>query len=188
MGEAPPSTREIFLAFFKVGALSFGGVYSMLSFFDREFVEKRGWVSRAEYTEGVAIGQMTPGPPIINTGVYIGYRLRGARGAAAATAGLVLPGFVLVLLLGYLYVMHSEKVFMRPVLKGVGAAVVGLLLSVVLKMSRESLRRLTDWGIALCAFAALLVFHVNPILLLVAAGASGWLVYRRAGRGDDAGI
>src|SRR5512135_1247857 len=135
-----PDNRKIFLVFLKMGAFAFGGVYSMLSFFQREIVDRHRWLSQEEFTEGVAIGQMTPGPPIVNTGIFVGYRLRGPKGALVATLGQVFPGLLLVLLLGYLYLKYKEAPLFGSVLKGVGAAVVGLLASIVHKMGMQIFR------------------------------------------------
>jgi hypothetical protein len=77
--------KKIFLAFLKIGTFSFGGVYSMIAFFERELVDKRKWITPEEFVESFAIGQMTPGPPIVNTGICIGYKLRKLWGALAAT-------------------------------------------------------------------------------------------------------
>jgi chromate transporter len=175
---APPSPGALFLVFLKMGAFGFGGVYSMLSLFERELVERRGWLTSAEFAEGVAIGQLTPGPPIVNTGVFVGYRLAGLRGAIAATVGQVLPGFLLVLALAVLYGQLRSSPLVAGALRGVGAAVVGLLASVVLRMGR---RVLDGWGpvlLALAAFALLAFARANPLLLVAAAGAAGWLLFR----------
>ena len=175
-----PSHRQIFFVFLKMGAFAFGGVYSMLSFFQRELVDKHKWLSQEDFTEGVAIGQMTPGPPIINTGIFVGYRLRGPKGALAATAGQVLPGFVLVIGLAYVYNEYRETPFFGPVLKGVGAAVVGLLLSVVYRMGRQLVK---GRGAALFAVVGFLLLHFlkfNPIALIALSGLAGYLMYGRS--------
>jgi len=174
-----PSLRAIFLVFLKVGAFAFGGVYSMLSFFQRELVDRRKWVDQEHFVEAVAVGQMTPGPPIINTGIFIGYRLRGGAGAVAATAGQVLPGFLLVLLLAYLYTEFKTIPALGSALRGVGAAVVGLLASVVLKMGKGVLDSRRAVLFAAGAFALLYLAKVNPIALIVLSGLLGYLSYGR---------
>ena len=176
-----PTIKDIFLVFLKMGAFAFGGVYSMLSFFQRELVDKHKWLTQEEFTEGVAIGQMTPGPPIINTGIFVGYRLRGRNGALAATAGQVLPGFVLVVALAYFYFRYRETPAFGPVLKGIGAAVVGLLLSVIVRMLRQLVR---DRSAALFAVSGFILLHflkVNPIALIALSGTIGYGLYGRRG-------
>lgn len=174
-----PSVKDIFLAFLKAGTLAFGGVYSMLSMFEREFVEKRQWVTSDEYLEAVALGQMTPGPPIVNTGICLGYRLGRLAGALAATIGQTFPGIVTAILLAAFYTRAADNVLLKCVMKGIGAAVVGLLASVVLRMARKSLKEPKAIGFAVCAFVALFAFKVNAILVILAACALGLLVYRQ---------
>jgi chromate transporter len=174
-----PSLATIFLVFLKMGTFAFGGVYSMLSFFQRELVDRRRWLTQEEFAEGVAIGQMTPGPPIVNTGIFVGYHLRGARGALAATAGQVLPGFLLVLVLALVYGRFRSTPLLGGVLKGVGAAVVGLLGSVVLKMGRQVIDGKRAGILAVAAFVLLAFAHANPLLLISVAGLTGYLLYGR---------
>lgn len=183
VGRDAPSVRQVFLVFLKIGAVAFGGVYSMLAFFQRELVDKRNWLGHDEFAEAVSIGQVTPGPPIVNTGIYIGYRIRGLKGALAATAGLVLPGFFIVLGLGVVYMRYRGMAAVGPVLKAVGAAVVGLLLSVVYKMGISLVRGRADMLFAASAFCLFAFFKLNPIALIALSGLFGYLVYGRlAGR------
>ncbi len=177
-----PTRRQIFLVFLKTGAFSFGGVYSMLTFFQRELVDRRGWFTDDEFAEGVAIGQMTPGPPIVNTAIYFGYRLGGPAGGAAATAGVVLPGLMLVLVLGWLYLTYRGLPAVGSALGGVAAAVVGLLLSVIYRMGRRLVRIPADAVFAVSAFALIYFARLNPIALIAAAGAAGYAVFGRSGR------
>lgn len=172
--------KDIFFVFLKIGTFAFGGVYSMLAFFQREVVTKRRWLTEDEFSEGVAVGQITPGPPIVNTGIYIGYRLRGLKGAAVTVIALVLPGFLIILGLGWLYLHYGNTASFRPVLKGLGASVVGLLLSVVFRMGKQLLKNAASVIFALSAFVLLLFFKVNPILLILAAGLAGRLIFWKA--------
>jgi chromate transporter len=171
--------RDIFFVFLKIGTVAFGGAYSMLTFFERELVEKRKWLTHQEYLESVAIGQMTPGPPIVNTGICIGYKLKKVTGALATTVGQALTGTVLAIVLAVFYVKAGDSALLHSVMKGVGAAVVGLLISVIYKMSAKTLTDLKTRLFALAAFVALAVFKLNPIGLIIGAGIAGLLVYGR---------
>jgi chromate transporter len=173
------SLKKIFLVFLKMGTFSFGGVYSMLAFFERELVEKQKWLTHEEFIESVAIGQMTPGPPIVNTGICIGYRLKKIKGALATTVGQSFTGTVLAILLAIFYVKSKGNVLLTSVMKGVGAAVVGLLLSIIFKMSKKTIKDLKAALFALTAFLALALFKLNPIGLILASGVLGLLLYGR---------
>jgi chromate transporter len=93
---------------------------------------------------------------------------------------MVVPGFISVLALGYIYVRHEDWPYLKPFLKGVAASVIGLLLSVVFRMGRASVVNAGSWVIATGAFCLLLLMKANPVLLIALAGFSGWLMYRRA--------
>jgi chromate transporter len=173
------SLNNIFWVFLKIGSFSFGGVYSMLTFFERELVEKRKWLTHDEYIESVAIGQMTPGPPIVNTGICIGYKLKKIKGALTTTAGQVFTGSVLAILLAVFYIKTKDNVLLSSIMKGVGAAVVGLLLSIVYKMAKKTIRDYKTALFALSAFFALSVFKLNPVGLILTAGILGLVVYGR---------
>lgn len=173
------SLKDIFLVFLKIGTFAFGGVYSMLTFFERELVEKRKWLTHDEYIDSVAIGQMTPGPPIINTGICIGYNLKKLKGALVTTLGQVFTGTVLAILLAIFYIKTKGNVLIGSIMKGIGAAVLGLLLSIVYKMAKNTIKDYKTALFALTAFFALAVFRLNPIGLILASGILGFVVFRR---------
>ena len=173
------SLRDMFLVFLKIGTFALGGVYSMLSFFEKELVERKKWLTHDEFIESVAIGQMTPGAPVVNTGICIGYRLRKIKGALATTIGQIFTGTVLAIILAAFYIRTKDNPLLRAVLKGVGAAVVGLLLSVIFKMAKQSVRDYRTGLFAVVAFVSLALFRLNPIGLIIASGLIGFVVFRR---------
>jgi len=154
----------------------------MLTFFERELVEKHKWLTHEEFIESVAIGQMTPGPPIINTGICIGYKLKKIKGALVTILGQVFTGTVLAILLAIFYLKAKNNPLLGSIMKGVGAAVVGLLLSIVFKMARKTIKDYKTALFALAAFFALSVFKLNPIGLILASGILGLIVYGRETR------
>jgi chromate transporter len=174
-----PSLKSVFLVFLKIGTFSFGGVYSMIPFFERELVDKRKWLTHDEFLEALAIGQMTPGPPIVNTGISIGYKLHRLKGVLATTIGQAFTGTVLAILLAAFYLHMKGHPLLQSVMKGVAAAVVGLLGSIVYKMAGKLITEYRSALIALAAFLALDLFKVNPIIIILAGGFLGLAVYRR---------
>lgn len=176
------SLSKIFFVFFKIGTVAFGGVYSMLSFFEREIVEKNKWITQEEFIESVAIGQMTPGPPIVNIGICIGYKLRKLRGAVVTVLGQAFTGTILAIVLAICYVKTRDTVFLGSFLKGVAAAVIGLLFSITFKMGRQTIKNGESVLFASVAFAGLAFFKANPIAIILTAGLAGLLVCRRRKR------
>ena len=171
------SLKDIFLAFLKIGTFSFGGVYSMLPLFEKELVERRKWLTHEEFIDGVAIGQMTPGPPIVNTGICAGYKLKKTGGAATAIAGMAFTGTIIAIMLAVFYIKTKDSNLLQSAMRGTGAAVAGLLLSVIYKMAVKVIKDYKSALFAMSAFFALAVLKVNPVWLILAAGMIGLLVY-----------
>ena len=89
--------RTIFASFFKIGLFTFGGGYAMLPLIEQELIAKRGWIEHKEFLDLLTLAQSVPGPIAINTSVFVGYKMRGLKGAVAALLGSVLPSFVIIL-------------------------------------------------------------------------------------------
>ena len=173
-----PNLKDFFLVFLKIGSVAFGGVYSMLAFFERDIVRKREWLNQEEFTESIAIGQITPGAPIVNTGIFIGYKLNRIKGALAAVAGLVIPSFIIILVIAHYYTQYHDLKIIQSALKGVGAAVVGLIATVVFGMGKTTLKNYRNIIFAVSAFIALAVFKANPIAIIIIAGIAGLIIFR----------
>lgn len=173
-----PSLAELFLAFLKLGAVGFGGPFALLSLLENEIVKRRGWLTPEQYTEAVAVGQLTPGPVFSSAAFYSGYRLRGIAGAFAVFAGAHLPGFFIALGIAALYVQFRDLPWIAGASRGIGAAVIGLLLAVTFRTGRGVIRDWRGASIATAAFLAVALARVDPILVIVAAGMVGILMYK----------
>lgn len=172
---ARPSLLQILLVFLKVGALSFGGPYAILAYIEKETVERRGWLSADDFSRGIGIGHLTPGPIAFSSAVYAGHRLRGLSGALLAALGLLTPSFLLAVAFAIWYERFAGVPAVDPLLSGFSAAVVGLLLAIVFKMARGLVSRPAAVAIAAAAFA-LLLLRVNPALVVILAAGSGVLL------------
>ena len=91
------SLATIFVSFLKIGMFAFGGGYAMLPLIERELITKRKWIEQKEFLDLLTLAQSVPGPIAVNTSVFVGYKVRGLRGAAAALLGTVTPSFVIIL-------------------------------------------------------------------------------------------
>ena len=95
--------RTIFASFFKIGLFTFGGGYAMLPLIEQELIAKRGWIEHKEFLDLLTLAQSVPGPIAINTSVFVGYKMRGLKGAVAALLGSVLPSFVIILAIALMF-------------------------------------------------------------------------------------
>lgn len=134
---------QLFITFFKIGLFGFGGGYGMLSLIQQEVVKNHPWMSSADFTDIVAISQMTPGPVGINSATYAGYTAlqnTGAdpwvciAGSCVATFSLVLPSLILMLLISRFFMKYADHPNVQAVFKGLRPAVVGLLLAATLML------------------------------------------------------
>ncbi|AOB29476.1 chromate transporter [Bordetella sp. H567] len=126
-----PTLGQIFTAFAKIGLTSFGGGLS--GWMLREFVQARRWLSEAEFLSGLALAQAFPGVNVVNLSIWIGFRLRGGRGAFVAALGMIVPPVTSAIILAALFAELSHSPSVHIVLAGIAAAAVGLSLQMGLR-------------------------------------------------------
>ncbi|WBV44822.1 chromate transporter [Pseudoroseomonas cervicalis] len=163
----PPRLAELFTGFLGLGLIGFGGVLPLAQ---RMLVERRRWLSQAEFTDLLGLCQFLPGGNIINMSVAIGLRFHGVAGAGAALAGLVTAPTLIVVALGVVYDRYQDDPQIRHLFAGLAAAGTALLVAMAVKMLRPLGRRWRGLGIVLlCLLAiALLRLPLLPILLVLA--------------------
>lgn len=161
----PPSARDVFVAFFAMNILGFGGV---LPFVRRMLVEEKGWLTEREFVEALALCQFLPGPNIVNLSIVVGRRFAGLRGALCATAGAILLPFLVIVTLGAIYLSYGHLPIVREAFTGIAAAAAGLIMATATKMARAL--RWSWWNAAIAAtvFIAIAWFRLPLIWLLVA--------------------
>ena len=148
------SAGEVFLEGLKVGLLTFGGAYTAIPFVQESSVDGRGWLTQAEFLDGIALGGILPAPLII-FGTFVGYLADGVAGALLMTLGIFLPAFLFPIFLHRWLVVVSENPRIRAFLLGVGAAVVGLIAAVTVDLVDVAIVDVPAAVLALAAFAAL---------------------------------
>ena len=110
--EEKSTIPELFLTFFRIGLFTFGGGYAMISILDDTCVSRKKWITSDEMLDMTVVAESTPGPVAINCATYVGYRRRGLAGAVAATLGVVLPSFFIILLISFSSFFHSDEPFL----------------------------------------------------------------------------
>ena len=175
---------DLFITFFKIGLFGFGGGYGMLSLIQHETVERFHWLSTAEFTDIVAISQMTPGPIGINSATYIGYVVTGSVwGSVVATFTVVLPPFLLVLFASHWIRRHHDSPAVQGAFSGLRPVVVGLIASAALLLMNsenfgyETTHRILSIIICVASFCTVYFTRIHPILVIIAAGLTGYLVF-----------
>ncbi len=186
---------NLFYTFFKIGLFGFGGGYAMLSMIQGEVVNQHAWISASEFTDIVAVSQMTPGPIGINSATYVGYAAivgagytpwMGILGSLVATVAVVLPSFLLMLTVSRLLLRHRKNILVNSVFSGLRPAVVGLLAAATLLLmttenfgsfSSSPLQFVTSSLLFIGAFIGVKCFRLSPILIIVLCGIMGAFVY-----------
>jgi chromate transporter len=175
---------QLLWVFVKIGVLGFGGGYAMLSLIQHEVVDNYAWMTMEEFTDMVAISQMTPGPISINLATYVGYTTAGVGGSLLASFALCLPSIIMVYLILRLIMSKKSSSLMDNTLKGLKPAIAGLIFAAGLAMMNT--QNFVDFGrgqynisviICVLAFVASYFFKANPILLIVISGIIGFFAY-----------
>ena len=182
---------SLFITFFEIGLFGFGGGYGMLSLIQNETVEHWHWLTSSEFTDIVAISQMTPGPIGINSATYCGYtavfkcynsHLMGILGSATATFALVLPSLILMILISKMFMKYMHHHTVESVFKGLRPAVVGLLAAATLLLMTPdnfSTPSTNLWQFCISCFLFLAAFvgvkfvKVNPIRMILYCAVAG---------------
>ncbi len=185
---------QLFWTFFKIGLFGFGGGYGMLSLIQMETVHDHHWLTSAEFTNIVAISQMTPGPIGINSATYCGFtavhntgmgNVMSVLGSVVATTSLVLPSFVLMILISKIFMRYMKTRVVQSVFEGLRPAVVGLLAAAtIMLMDKENFGSPVDttWQfiISVLLFAATfygtMFVKINPIKMIGYAAIAGLLL------------
>ncbi|MBQ6472098.1 MAG: chromate transporter [Victivallales bacterium] len=178
----------LFLLFFGISAVTLGGGLTMLPVMQREFVEKRHWLTEEDMVDTVAVMQSLPGVIACNMSVLLGYRIAGVPGALTATIGVVLPPFLVILAvaLGLRQLAASET--LNHIFLGIRAGVTALILLSAIKLGRQIIKDAFTATIAVIAFVALAFLDMNAVWFIVAAAIAGllwnWVRGIRAAKGE----
>ncbi len=168
----------------RLGTLGFGGPVALVGYMHRDLVERRKWISEADYKEGLTLAQLMPGPLAAQLAIYLGYVHYGVLGATLVGVGFVLPSFLMVVALGWAYQAYGGLTWMQSVFYGVGASVIAIILISAYKLTLKTIGRdKLLWSIYLVSGGVTLVTESEWIALFLGAGLLTWLVttQRRAG-------
>lgn len=166
---------KLFLIFFKIGLFTFGGGYAMIPLIERELSQSRKLLNADEILDIVAISESTPGPIAVNMATFVGYRCCGFFGALAATFGVVLPSFLVILLVSAVLRQFESLNCVKMAFFGVRAAVLALILHAVYTMLRQCPKSVFSLSVASLSFLAVAVFSQNALLVLLVSAVLGVL-------------
>ncbi len=178
---------QLFCQFFQLGLFTIGGGLAMLPLMQDIVVEKKGWMSEEECLDCIAVSQGLPGVVAINMATYIGQQKKGFAGALCATTGVILPSFIIIILIVELLQGIGENSYVQGALTGIKAAVVGLIGCAAYKVGKKVLKGPFQWIMAAGSFAAIGLFGVNAVYMILLGIAAGILYSKGKERHEDGG-
>ena len=174
------SIFDIFLSFIKIGLFAFGGAYAVLPLIEEQMVTNTKWMTFTEFSDLVAIDELTPGPIIINSSTFIGMKLGGVPGAIVATLACVIPGCILALVLITLYRKYKEIPVISETIKTLKCMSVALIFSVLIKMFLNTVFAQGEYTLSsvnylsvvliIVSFYVLRRYKTNPLLVMLVCG------------------
>lgn len=174
---------DLFVRFFKIGLIGFGGGWAVLAMIEKEIVEDARWLTPGEYTNLVAMAGSSPGPISVNAATYVGHKVAGFPGALVATVAVVMPPFMVMSAIAYFAFRYMNNQYVKSFLNGLKAAVIALITLSLYLTAKGVLgelstppRVLAALAIAACVVVGVEVFRLNILVMLLAAGMVGLLL------------
>lgn len=161
---------------FKLGTIGFGGPIALIGYMHRDLVENRHWISEGEYTEGMVLAQVAPGPLAAQLSIYLGYIHYGLLGASLVGGAFVLPSFLMVVAMGWAYVHFGGLPWMQAAFYGIGACVIGIISLSAYKLTRKMVQGWLLWVIYLITLAITVIREVEEVWVFVLSGILVWLI------------
>jgi len=164
---------QLFVAFFKIGLFTFGGGLAMLPLLQGIMVEDKGWMTEEEMVDCVAVSQSMPGVIAVNAATYIGNSKKGVVGALAATIGVILPSFVIIILAVLFLGVIGDNQYINGAFTGIKAASCALILYAAWKLGKQVLRAKMDFAIAFIAFILIIALDVTALWVIIMGAVAG---------------
>lgn len=171
--------KELFVVFFKIGAFTFGGGYAMIPLIKREVVEEKKWLTNNEMFDIISIAESTPGPLAVNSATFVGSRIAGLKGALAATLGVVLPSFLVILIISQILLQIENFQIVKNAFQGIRAGVLVLIGNALVSLFGQTKKKAFTYVVMMAVFLLVWFFDINTIIILILSGLSGviWSSY-----------
>ena len=168
---------ELFLAFARIGGLTFGGGYAMLPMLQREVVEKKSWTTEEELMDYYAVGQCIPGVIAVNTAVFVGTKVKGFLGAVAASLGVITPSVIIIVVIAAFIQSFSELPVVQNAFSGIRVGVCVLILSSVVKLFKKAVVDKFTFALFAIVFGLSVFVDISPIIFVIIAAIGGIIVH-----------
>ena len=176
---------KLFTPFFKIGAFTFGGGYAMIPLIQHEVCDKNKWITDEDILEIVAIAESTPGPIAINSATFVGYRVCGVLGSLAATLGVVLPSFIIILAISFVLAAFQDLRAVKHAFMGIRAGVLALVIKALVSMFKKCPKGWVSYSVMLFAAAVGILTDINVFLIIIISAVFGLVTYSVLRKGAD---
>ncbi len=174
---------KLFLAFARVGVMTFGGGYAMIPILEREIVDRHGWATEEELMDYYAVGQCTPGVIAVNTATFIGYKVAGTVGGVVATLGVIFPSVVIITVIAGILTNFADVPAVKSAFAGIRVCVCVLIFNAVLKLWKKAVVDKITLVLFLGVFLLSVFFDISPIVFVVFCAAAGIVLTRMGVKG-----
>lgn len=175
---------NLFATFFRIGLFTLGGGYAMIPLIEAEVVDRRKWIDKTLFLDLIAIAQSCPGVFAINLSIFIGYRLKGIKGAVLTTMGTAMPSLLIILAIAMFFQHFQDVPWVAAAFAGIRPAVVALIAAPTFNMARRAKISFINCWIPIGSALLIWALGVNPIYIILAAGIGG-LIYGRLSSEDQ---
>ena len=174
---------QLFLAFARVGVMTFGGGYAMIPILEREIVDRQGWASSEELMDYYAVGQCTPGVIAVNTATFIGYKVAGSLGGVVATLGVVFPSLVIITVIAGVLTHFADIPAVKSAFAAIRVCVCVLIFNAVLKLWKGAVKDKAGLCLFLLVFLLSIFLDISPVFYVLVCAIAGILFTRWGVRG-----
>lgn len=160
---------KLFTIFAKIGAFTIGGGVAMIPLIEREIVDKNKWISEEDFIDMISIAQSAPGLIAVNVSIFIGHKIAGIKGSIVATAGSIMPPFIIILLVAAVFTAFRDNAAIQAIFMGIRPAVVALIAAPVFRMAIKNRLNPVTGVIAVAAAVLIAFLKVSPVWIILAA-------------------
>lgn len=170
---------EMFIAFFKIGAFTFGGGYAMIPLIEEEVVNNKKWIDKNEFMDILVVSQSLPGALAVNCSIFLGYKIGGFLGAIMALLAVILPSFFIIIIIAAFFMQFRNNYYVNAAFKGITAAVPMLVLVGAISLGKGLNKNKTTIVTIILGLVGLIIFKLHPVVIIIMSAIYGTIFLRK---------
>lgn len=170
---------EMFIAFFKIGAFTFGGGYAMIPLIEEEVVNNKKWIDKNEFMDILVVSQSLPGALAVNCSIFLGYKIGGFLGAIMALLAVILPSFFIIIIIAAFFMQFRNNYYVNAAFKGITAAVPMLVLVGAISLGKGLNKNKTTIVTIILGLLGLIIFKLHPVVIIIMSAIYGTIFLRK---------